>query len=69
MECQSLEQSQVIAAPHKEMGGLCPTKAQTPQRLSAKHFERPGEGFEVGCCKLLGAGTSFVHEVQLTVFL
>ena len=33
-----------IAEPYKKMGGLCPLKSQTPQRVSAKHFQRQGEG-------------------------
>ena len=33
-----------IAGLCKETGGSCPLKSCTPQRLSAKHFKRQGEG-------------------------
>ena len=30
----------------RRTGGLCSKKSQTPWRVSAKHFQRPGEGEE-----------------------
>ena len=36
-------QRKVYCRTVQKMGGLCPLKSQTPQRVSAKHFQRQGE--------------------------
>ena len=62
-----------IAGLCKETGGSCPLKSRTPQRLSAKHFKRQGEGgmwlVVANFLVLESFVLAVVHISQLKVFL